>query len=591
MDTASLPTVERRGATRRFAFRAISRPFSAFGSAVGAIAVILTLLTVYPLARVLLRLFVVDGRLDFSSLANVATLKDLPQLLTATVIVVGGSGVAALMVGSVLAWLNERTDARMGVATDLMPLLPFLLPPIAGAIGWVLLLSPRAGFVNAVLRAGLTPLGLDITEGPLNIYSWWGLIFVYSVYQVPYVYLMVSAGLRNVDSSIEEQSRLCGSGPFATMMKVTLPAVSPSLGAAVLLMIWHGFGLFSVPQIIGTGARIEVLSVRIVRLLTFTYPPETSLAVGLTFFVVVVVGTAWYFQGKILKSARHSTIGGRGHRVNRVRLGAWRSPARALLIGYVLLASVLPLIALVLVSLNRFWSPDINWSGLSLDMFARVLFNDPATSQALQDSLLLAITGATLGIAVAAVIALYIQRASGFLSRLLDAIVKLPAALSSMVVAVGFILAFSGPPFNLNGTFLILLLAYLVIYLPQASVAADAALSQIGRELSEASHVSGAGNGRTFRRVSLPLMLPGLAAGWALLFVRMVGDLTASAMLAGNANPVVGFRILDIFQNGSYALLAALATVLTGISSAVVLGVLVASRRGARVGVTAQAGL
>jgi iron(III) transport system permease protein len=172
----------------------------------------------------------------------------------------------------------------------------------------------------------------------------------------------------------------------------------------------------------------------------------------------------------------------------------------------------------------------------------------------------------------------------------LDAVIKLPAAISSMVVAVGFILAFSGPPFNLNGTLLILLLAYVVIYLPQASVAADAASSQIGRELHEASRVSGAGTGRTFRRVSLPLMMPGLAAGWALLFVRMVGDLTASAMLAGNANPVVGFRILDIFQNGSYALLAALATVLTGINLLIVLAVMVVSRRGVRVGIAAQGG-
>jgi iron(III) transport system permease protein len=550
----------------------------------------LMFLTLYPLARVILQLVVVDGRLDFSALATVATLTDLPQLLGTTVIVVGASGVVALVVGAVLAWLNERTDARMGLATDVMPLLPFLLPPIAGAVGWVLLLSPRAGFVNALLRGALHLVGIDLTDGPLDIYSWLGLIFVYAVYQVPYVYLIVCAGLRNVDSSIEEQSRLCGSGLFATMRKVTLPAVSPSLGAAVLLMIWHGFGLFSVPQIIGSGAKIEVLSVRIVRLMTFTYPPQTSLAVGLTLFVIVVVGTAWYFQGQILKSARYSTIGGRGHRVNRIQLGPWRLAARALLVGYVLLASVLPLVALVLVTLNRFWTPDINWSGLSLEMFGRVLFNDPATSQSLRNSVGLGVVGATLGIILAAGVALYIQRRAGWLPRWLDAVIKLPAAISSMVVAVGFILAFSGPPFNLNGTLLILLLAYVVIYLPQASVAADAASSQIGRELHEASRVSGAGGGRTFRRVSLPLMMPGLAAGWALLFVRMVGDLTASAMLAGNANPVVGFRILDIFQNGSYALLAALATVLTAINLLIVLAVMVVSRRGVRVGISAQGG-
>jgi iron(III) transport system permease protein len=164
----------------------------------------------------------------------------------------------------------------------------------------------------------------------------------------------------------------------------------------------------------------------------------------------------------------------------------------------------------------------------------------------------------------------------------LDGAVKLPAAISSIVIAVGFLLAFSGPPFNLNGTFLILLLAYLVLYMPQGSVAADAAASQVGGELPEASQISGASAGRTFWRINFPLMLPGLAAGWSLLFVRMAGDLTASAMLAGTSNPVAGFRILEIYQGASYAILAALSIVLTLIMLVVILAVsLFIRRRGA----------
>jgi iron(III) transport system permease protein len=578
-------------AAGQFAGQRLAHALTPFTLITALVALGLAFLSLYPLALILVRLFVNNGRLDLSALIDVFALPDLLQLLGNTVLVVVSSSLAALVGGSVLAWLNERTDARLGFATDAMPLLPFLLPPIAGAVGWALLLSPRAGLLNALLRAGLDLVGIHLTDGPLNIYSWWGLIFVYSVYQIPYVYLLVSAGLRNVDSSMEEQSRLCGAGLLATMLKVTLPAVRPSLGAAILLMVWYGFAQFSVPVIVGTGARIDVLAVRIVRLLTFTYPSKTALAVGLSAFVIVAVGTAWYFQGKVLKSGRHAMIGGRGHRVNRVSLGAWRLPARILLAGYVVVSAALPLVALLLVALNRFWTPDINWSGLSLDMFQRVLFQDLSTSRALTNSLLLGVAGATVGIVVAAIIALYVQRSSGLLARVLDAIIKLPAAISTMVMAIGFILAFSGPPFNLNGTFLILLLVYLVIYLPQASVAADAALSQVGRELPEASQVAGAGGGRTFRKVSFPLMLPGLAAGWALLFVRMAGDLTASAMLAGTSNPVVGFRILEIFENGSYPMLAALATVLTAISSAVVIVVLLASRRRASFGVATQAGV
>ena len=108
---------------------------------------------------------------------------------------------------------------------------------------------------------------------------------------------------------------------------------------------------------------------------------------------------------------------------------------------------------------------------------------------------------------------------------------KLPSVFPHLVLAVGFILVFTGPPFSLGGTTLILLMVYVTIYMPQGSVAADAAVSQIGSELPEASSVFGAGDGRTFRKIYLPLMFPGLIAGWAFLFARMVGDLTATALV------------------------------------------------------------
>ena len=527
------------------------------------VALALAVLAIYPLSRVLLRLFIVDGRLDLSAFREAFTQDDLFELLFNTVVVVAGSAILALVVGSVLAWLNERTDARMGIATDSLPLIPFLLPPIAGAVGWALLLSERAGLLNELIRNMLRPFGIDMTEGPLNIYSWWGLIFVYTIYQIPYAFLLVSAGLRNVDPALEEQSRVSGASLFRTMRKVTIPAVRPSLGAAVLLMIWFGFALFSVPVIIGTGAGIDVLSVRIVRLLSFTYPPQTAVAVGLSSIVILVVGTAWVLQMRTLRKGHHATIGGKGHRATRIRLGAWKWPARGLLFGYVLVASVLPMVALAIVALNGFWTPNIDWAGLDLDSFRQVLFEDEVTQRALSNSIKLALVGATIGIVAAAILALLLKRATNPAVKVLDGAVKLPAAISSIVIAVGFLLAFSGPPFNLNGSLLILLLAYLVLYMPQGSVAADAAASQVGGELPEASQISGASAGRTFWRINFPLMLPGLAAGWSLLFVRMAGDLTASAMLAGTANPVAGFRILEIYQGASYAALAALSIVLT----------------------------
>jgi len=547
-------------------------------------------LAIYPLFLVLLRLVYSDGRFDPAPLLLMVTQPDVGRLLFNTIVVVGASSLLALIIGSIMAWINERTDAGMGLLSEALPLVPFLLPPIAGAIGWVLLLSDRAGLLNALFRKMLLPLGIEMKSGPFNIYSWTGLIFVYTVYAIPYVYLLVSAGLRNVDSSLEEQSRICGNGLWKTMWLVTIPAVRPSLGAALLLLVWFGFALYSVPAVIGTGAQIEVLPVRLVNLLSFTYPPETAQAIGLGMIVVLIVGGAWLLQTRILAGGRHATVGGKGHRMSRIELGRWRWAARSVVLAYILLAAVLPMIGLMLVTLNGFWTPNIKWGALSLATFREVLFEDAVTVTSLKNSILLGIIGATIGMAAAAIISLFVRERGRGVGRVVDGLIKLPASISTIVLAVGFVLAFSGPPFGLNGTFLILLLAYLALYLPQGSVAADAAAAQVGNELTEASSISGAGPTRTLLRVSLPLMLAGLVAGWALLFVRMIGDLTASAILAGTNNPVVGFRILEVYQGGSFATLAALSTVLTLVSAAIVVLMLVVTRRSDRSKTAIRAG-
>ncbi|WP_433499895.1 ABC transporter permease [Sphaerimonospora sp. CA-214678] len=550
--------------------RAGRRRVTPFTAAAAAVAVVLALLATYPILRVIAGLFFVDGSFTFAPVKDVFDVPDLAQLVLNTLIAVVVSGVIALVIGTTLAWLNERTDARITGITDAMPMIPFLLPPIAGAVGWVLLLSSNAGLLNASIRWLLGGVGVDLAEGPFDIFSWPGLIFVYTLYQVPYVFMLVTGGLRNMDSSLDEQSRISGASRWRTLLRITLPAIRPSIGGAILLMCWQGFSLYSVPVIVGAGAGIDVLSVRIVDLLSFTYPAETATAVGLSFIVLAFVGVMWYLQSRLLRSGRHATVGGKGQRFARQALGKWRWPARLLILLYGVLAVVAPVVGLLLVSFNGYWTPDINWSGLSLESINESVFGDSQTLNAVQNSLWIAAAGATIGMVAAALIALLVIRSRHRVVRVLDGAIKLPSVFSHLVIAVGFILAFGGPPFYLGGTTLILLLAYISIYLPQGSVAADAAASQVGSELGEASQISGAGGGRTFRKVYLPLMVPGLVAGWAFLFARMVGDLTATAVLAGTSNMVVGFRILQIFENGSYAELASLAIVLTVITTVVV---------------------
>lgn len=516
----------------------------------------------------------------FKAIPAVGRIPRFSKLVVDTAVVVVGSSAVAMVVGAVLAWLNERTDARIGVITDSLPLIPFLLPPVAGAIGWVLLLSPQSGYLNHLLRMGLGAIGVENVTGPLNIYSIPGMIFVYVLYQVPYAFMLVSGSLRTADASLDEQSRISGAALLKTVRYVTLPATKQSLVSAWLMMMLTGFSLFSVPLILGSGRGIDILAVRIVDLLTQRYPPETAAAIGLSLILVLFVGMTWIWQVRVLRSNRFGMISGKGQRFRRIRLGKWRPLGMAMLLGYGFCAVVLPAASLLLVSLYGFWNVNIDWSALTVSKIVDSVFNTRLTMRSLQNGLFVSALGATVGIAIATLVSMFVNgRGLSRLRTWVDGMVKLPSVFPNLVIAIGFILVFSREPFNLGGTVVILLMAYITIYMPQGAVSVDSALSQVGRELAEASSIAGASDFGTFRRVHLPLIFPGIVAGWAFLFARMLGDLTATALLAGPRNPVIGSRILQIFTNGSFADLASLSLVMTVMSSTVVVVLIGVSRR------------
>jgi iron(III) transport system permease protein len=535
------------------------------------VSLVILVLIVFPLVRVVFDTFFPNGVFAWAPIRTALFRPDLLRLLLNTLAVVVGATAIAVVVGSVFAWLSERTDVGMRWITRVLPIVPLLVPPIAGAIGWVMLGAPKSGAINLILRWGFSLIGIDFFSGPLSVFSWPGVIFVYVLYLVPEIYLVVASGLRNVDPALEEAARMNGSSPLRTLWLVTAPSVKPAIAAGSVLALLSGFALFSVPVILGPQAGVSILSVKVVELMTAGYPPQTGVALTLGLLVLIVTGSAWWAYMRIIRAGRHAVIGGRGLRVAQVRLGWLRPVARVCLIAYLLLTAVLPFLALLIVSLQPFWSSSLNIHAFTWRNY-QSLFSAGYSRDALRNSIVLGVVGATAGTLIAAVIAYTIDRnRSGWFGKVVDGTTKLPGAVSHLIIGIAFVSAFAGAPFYLSGTITLLFLAYVVLYMPQATFSATAALTQVGRELTEASLMSGASQGSTFLRVTLPLMAPGLAAGWVLLFVLMSGEITASAMLAGIGNPVVGFVVLDLWSNGSYSSLAAFGVLMSLMTSTVVL--------------------
>jgi iron(III) transport system permease protein len=549
-------------------------PFQALSAAV---ALLVVFFVVYPAVVMLVRVFYVDGQFNTEAFGRVLGTTWLVPTLINTAIAVLGGGTVAIVTASLFAWLNERTDARLKVIGDIMPIIPLLVPAVAMAIGWVFLASPGAGFINGALRAVFAPLGLNIQ---INVLSWPGVIFVYALYFVPYVYLIVAAAFRNIDPALEEASRLSGASMWMTLRRVSLPAIKPALIGASLLIVIVGLSLYSVPVVIANRAGIDILSVRILRSLNFEFPPRTDQAIVLSLFMLAAIAVVWMIQRRVTGSGNFATIGGKSARHVIVELGPWKWVARTFMFAYILFTSILPLAALLIVALQPFWRPVIDPSTFTLDNFYDALIGRPVTRAGLMHSLTLGIIVGIVGMLLATLMALYVKNAPRAIGRVVDGTMKFPAALSHIVIAVGFLLAFSGPPFYMSGTLVLLFIVYIILHLPEASIAATAAVSQVGKDLLEASETSGASQSRTFRKILLPLIVPGFVSGWALLFVLTAGELTASSLLAGIRNPVVGFVLLDIWEQGTFGTLAALAFTFTLITSTVVFVATLISRRG-----------
>lgn len=548
-----------------------------------AVAVVFAGTLIFALLSLVIEILAEGDGSPLEPFESALAMRGAGKVFRDTVVVVGLSTVFAAVIAIGFAWLNERTNARLGFVAALLPLIPLLVPTLAGTIGWVFLGADRSGILNVLLRDFLDNFGVHLETGPLNIYSMPGMIFLYTLVMVPFIYIPVSAALSRLDPSMEEASRVSGVGPFRTLFKVTIPSIRPAIAGGLLLSIAMGLAVFSIGVIIGSGAKIDVLAVRIYNLLTQGFPPQTAEAVALSIFLLTAVLIVSTIQRRVIAKGAHATIGGKGVRAAIVDLGWGKWVARAIMFGFVALSSVVPLLGLLYISLRGYWTPTFDLSGLSLDSYGAVLVDNPLTSGALLNSVLLAVVGGVFTLVLATLIAIFVAQRSGRVSKLLDALAKAPAGLSHLVIAIAILIAFSGPPFRFGTSLAILFLAFLVFYMPQAYVSASSSYAQISKELGEASLISGAGPFRTLVRITLPLMLPGLAGGAIILFVLIMSEVTGSALLAGPGTPVVGFVMLDLWYNGTFSTIAALGVIMTTITTTVALLLLWVGRKSSRI--------
>jgi iron(III) transport system permease protein len=519
----------------------------------GAAVAALIVLVVLPLLFLLVGSVRGEEGLSLENFTEALSGRLYLQALFNSLVLGAWTGLFSIVIGLPMAWAVSRTNVPFPALFRVTATLSYLSPPFLTAIAYVNLFSPNAGLINVLLR--------DVVGAPwltFNVFSMAGLVLVTVLHTFPFVFLLASSALQSVDASYEEAAQILGAGRLRTALLVTLPLIAPAVLAGTLLAFVNAIALFGSQAILGLPGRIVTLPTRIYAL--FDYPPQYGLASALSLLFIIITVVALYLQHRFLSRRSYVTVGGKGARPQLIDLGPMRWALLGFCAAVFVVAIVLPYGALIAVSLSKSWGLSF-WRNLSLDNYRFVLFEYNVTQRAILNSLLLATLAATIAVLLGAVIGWIDVRTKAIGRRLLDYAALVPLGLPGIVMAVALIQFWLTMPIALYGTLTILLLAYVGRYIPLGVRAANTSLRQIDASLEESARVLGASWARTLREVTLPLIRPGLFAGWLLVFVPVIQELSASILLFSSSSITLAVAVYNLYETGYTEPVAALAMV------------------------------
>jgi len=487
----------------------------------------------------------------------VESLGDVKTLLTNSMIFSVGSAGIALVYGTALAWLAERSDAPFRRLAYVSAYVSFAIPGIIKVVGWIMLMGPKAGILNAPIVA--------LTGAPLfNIFSLSGMVLVESFLWIPIVFLLMATPFRSMDPSLEEAATTAGSTGWQVFRKVTFPLALPSVLAVLILTFIRSLEAFEIPALIGIPAGVEVLTTKIYLQIKGGLIPKYGEASAYSIILIGLVALGLYPYYRITsKTYKFTTISGKAYRPHRIQLGKWHWVGGLLMLVLPLL-QFLPIVAIAWSSFLPFAQVPSR-KALSLLTFNNYVtaFNDSGIIRSVMNSLTVSTTSATGAILITFFAAWLIVRASIKSRWILDQMAMLPLVFPGIVMGIAILKMYLMLPLPVYGTLWILILAFIARYLPYGIRFSHSALLSLHKELEEGAMVSGASWFQMVRQVVVPLIMPALLAGWIYIFLITFKELSIALLLYSPGSQVVAVTIWELWDNGHVGELAAFSLVIT----------------------------
>jgi iron(III) transport system permease protein len=465
-----------------------------------------------------------------------------------------GAAVLSLCVGTGLAWMNERTNTPFKKLFFALSIIPLVIPGILFTVSWIMLASPKIGILNVALQRLF-----DTDTVFFNIYTMPGMIWVDGLHYSPMAFLLMTAAFRSMDPALEESALMSGASILQIARRITLKLAWPAAVGSLLILLVRSLESFEVPALLGLPVGIQVYTSSIY-LAIHQYPSQIGLAAAYAIALLLITSIGIYLQSRLTaQGSKFSTVTGKGFRPRCIDLGRWRYLTAGLFILYFVVIVLLPFLVLVWSSLQRFYSAP-SWAALSRVSLAsyRTILEYPQFAATVRNSLFLAFSTATIVVLSSAVISWIVVRTKIPGRWLLDNIASLPLVFPGLVLGLSIMICYLYLDIGVYGTIWIMLIAYVTRFLPYGMRYTSTSMLQIHKELEESAAMSGASWAKTFGRVLLPLLKPGLLAGWIYVLIVSIRELSSSILLYSPGTEVVSIMIWELWQNGQYVELSAL---------------------------------
>jgi iron(III) transport system permease protein len=465
--------------------------------------------------------------------------------------------------GVPLAWAVSRTNMPGRQLIQGGVFATFVMPPFLGAVAWILLAGPNAGWLNRQWAALTSADG-----GPFNIFSFWGIALLIALYAFPLVYVFSKSAFDLISTEMEDAAAIHGATGAQVLARITLPLAMPAIIGSAILVFLEAISLFGTPALLGIPARINVATTQMSTF--FEHPMRMGTAAAYSMPVLAVTVLLLLLQRRLLARKGYVSVSGKGGERRPLDVG----PFKWLLCAYggfiCLLSVILPVGILLQSAFAKAWGKGMAWSNFTLANFHYIFFEQMTVRQAMLNTVLYALAAAGVCVLLGLVVAYVTQRRLLPLPGLIQFMALAPFAVPGIILAVGFYAAYAGAPFSLYGSGWLIVIAYITRFMPIAATTAGAGLRSLNPELEEAVRILGGGRLLVLRKVVIPLLKKTLIGAFMLVFVIATRELSTAVFLTGPQSRVMSVLTLDMSEQGQYEILSAMGVMLLLMTTIVV---------------------